>query len=64
VAAPESTRSHVTSPGSKAFNPIAISRNEEPQITPIEANRNHSVGPKAPRCVPSLVDRTLATPRV
>ena len=42
VAAPNDTRSQVMSPGSKASRPIAISRNDDPQIAPIEANSPQS----------------------
>ena len=37
------------SPGSNASSPIAMSRNEEPQIAPIDANSPQSSGVNAPR---------------
>ena len=52
TAAPNSTRSHVTSPGSNASSPIAMNRNEAPQMPPIAANRPQSSGVNAPRWVP------------
>jgi hypothetical protein len=46
------------SPGSNASSPIAISRNDEPQISPIDPNRAQSSAVNAPRWVPTLVDKT------
>jgi hypothetical protein len=36
-----------------------MSRNDDPQMTPIETNIAQSSGVNAPRCVPVLVVRTL-----
>ena len=52
-------RSQVTSPGSNASNPIAMSRNDDPQMSPIETNIAQSSGVNAPRCVPVVVVITL-----
>ena len=60
--APKTTRSHVTSPGANASSPIAISRNDDPQINPTDRNRTQSSGVNAPRCVPAVVDITLRRP--
>ena len=57
--APKMMRSHVMSPGSNASRPIAISRNEDPQMSPIERNIAQSSGVNAPACVPAVVVMTL-----
>lgn len=58
TAAPNSTRSHVVSPGSNASSPSAMSRNDEPQIAPMDRNSAQSSAVNAPACVPTLVDST------
>ena len=62
--APNSTRSQVTRPGSNASSPIAMNRNEDPQMPPIAANSPQSSGVNAPRWVPSVVVRTERRPAV
>ncbi len=49
AAAPSITRSHVTNPGSNARSPIAMNRNEDPQMAPIAMNSIQSSGENAPR---------------
>ena len=44
VRAPNPTRSKVTSPGSKDSSPIAMKRNEPPQISESDNSTDHSVG--------------------
>ena len=56
--APNSTRSQVIRPGSNASSPIAMNRNDDPQISPIEMKSAQSSAVNAPRCVPTLVDNT------
>jgi hypothetical protein len=57
--APKATRSHVIKPGSNASSPTAMSRNDDPQITPIPTKIIQSSSVNAPRWVPTLVDSTL-----
>ncbi len=54
--APNPTRSQVTTPGWKASRPIAMKRNEPPQITPTETNLAQSRAVKASRFVPWVVE--------
>ncbi len=55
TAAPKRIRSHVISPGPNDSRPIAMNRNDDPQMAPIAPNNVQSRGVNAPRCVPSLV---------
>ena len=59
AAAPRPTRRSVISPGSNASRPIAIKRNDDPQISEIEMNSVQSRAAKASRFTPSDVERTL-----
>ncbi len=52
TAAPNATRSIVTTPGWNESRPTAISRNEEPQIRASEMNRPQSWAENASRLVP------------
>ena len=42
AAAPSPTRAHVIRPGWKSSSPMAMNRNDEPQITPTATNRPQS----------------------
>ena len=47
------------SPGSNASRPMAMNRNDDPQMSPIDRNSAQSSGVNAPRCVPAVVVITL-----
>ena len=53
--APSATRASVTTPGSSASSPIAISRNDEPQIAAIAPSSSQSAAANAPAFVPADV---------
>ena len=55
--APNRIRSQVTRPGRNASRPIAMNRNDEPQIVPTARNSSQSTPANAPRCVPCVVSR-------
>ncbi len=61
---PNRIRSQVTSPGRNASSPIAMNRNDEPQIVPTTENSAQSTPANEPRCVPCVVDRTRSTHRL
>ena len=56
VAAPNATRSCVTRPGVKWSRPIAMKRNDAPQMRTSDRNIAQSRGVNASRLVPWLVD--------
>ena len=47
ASAPKAIRNIVTTDGAKSSSPIAMRRNEQPQINGGIANSTHSVGPKS-----------------
>lgn len=58
--APSSTRSQVINPGWKDSSPMAMNRNDAPQIPLAARNRAQWSPAKASRCVPCEVDRIRA----
>ena len=57
IAAPKPIRSQLIKPGSNASRPIAMNRNDAPQMPLIDKNSSQSTEEKRPVLMPRLVVR-------